>query len=370
LQVPSYCRGCGAPLQSQDPNLPGYVPPAAMGRENLRCQRCYRILHYGQREEVEGKREDYLAAVRRGIREGDLVVMVFDLVDFEGSWSEEFNSLIGAKPLLAVLNKFDLLPRQVKREEVETWAGNRLRALGREPVAVVPVSSTRGWGIKGLVAKISAQLGKGDRAVLVGATNVGKSSLINALESRAGYFPSLTTSPYPGTTQNLVRVDLPAAGFLLIDTPGLAQPGRLSDLLCPECSRRLIPAGELSRKTYKLSPGQSLLLGGLAGFTIAGGAPRPILIAFAARDVVFHITRRERVDQILAHHSGDWLLPPCRNCRVEEWQKITLTAREGEDVVVPGLGWLTVRRGPVDLEVAVPAGVKPVVRPALIRPRE
>ncbi len=382
MQMPSYCRGCGAPLQSQDPNRPGYVPPDVIGRENLRCQRCFRILHYGQREGAGGDREDYLAAIRRGIREAELAVMVFDLVDFEGSWSEELNSLVGSKPLLAVLNKFDLLPRQVKGEEVESWARNRLEALGREPAAVVPVSSTRGWGIKKLLAEISAQLGDGDRAVLVGATNVGKSSLLNALAGRAGegirkgrgggqkYNPTLTTSPYPGTTQNLVRVDLPTAGCLLIDTPGLSQPDRLSDLLCPDCSRRLIPAGELSRKTYKLSPGQSLLFGGLASFTIGAGDPRPIVIAFAAREVVFHVTRRERVEEILTAHSGDWLLPPCGECRVKEWEKRTLTAQEGEDVVVPGLGWLTVRRGPVELEVAVHRGVTAGVRPALVRPRD
>ncbi|MGI6142492.1 MAG: GTPase [bacterium] len=352
-----------------------------MGRENLRCRRCYRILHYGQRDEGGGSREDHLAAIRRGIREAGLVVMVFDLVDFEGSWSEEINSLVGTKPLLAVLNKSDLLPRQVKPEEAEIWAGNRLQELGREPVAVIPVSSTRGWGIKRLLGGISAQLGNMGKAVLVGATNVGKSSLLNALERRAGegvqrkgqghkLSPVLTTSPYPGTTQDLVLVDLPTAGCLLIDTPGLSQPGRLSDILCPDCSRRLIPAGELSRKTYKVSPGQTLLFGGLARYTIVAGAPRPILIAFAAREVVFHVTKRERVDHILTNHSGEWLVPPCKGCRVQEWEEKALTAQEGQDIVVPGLGWVTVRRGPVELEVAVPKGVKVKVRPALIRPRD
>jgi len=136
-----------------------------MGRENLRCRRCYRILHYGQRDEGGGSREDHLAAIRRGIREAGLVVMVFDLVDFEGSWSEEINSLVGTKPLLAVLNKSDLLPRQVKPEEAEIWAGNRLQELGREPVAVIPVSSTRGWGIKRLTGVATTSPLSGQRAV-------------------------------------------------------------------------------------------------------------------------------------------------------------------------------------------------------------
>lgn len=378
MNLPSYCRGCGAPFQTKDPRRPGYVPPEALGREGIRCQRCYRILHYGLRQEVVASREEYVAAIRRGIGEAALVVQVFDIIDFEGSWSEEITALVGNKPLLAAVTKVDLLPHQVGFKEVVKWCRDRLVELGREPVAVVPVSSTRGWGIKRLLEQIRAFCGLQRTAVVVGATNVGKSSLLNALRRRAGEWetlhrpcrqsPTLTTSPYPGTTQNLVRVDLPRAGVLLLDTPGLSQSGRLSDLLCPKCNRRLIPAGEVSRKTYKLTSDQSLLFGGLAQFDVNGGNLRPILVAFAARGVVFHVTRKERAAYVIATHTGDWLAPPCSECKIEQWERVSLQVGVNRDVVIPGLGWVSIRRGPVDLEVAVPAGVKVLQRPALLTP--
>ena len=44
------CQGCGAFLQSHDPNALGYIPRQALEsrKGDLICQRCYRIKHYGK----------------------------------------------------------------------------------------------------------------------------------------------------------------------------------------------------------------------------------------------------------------------------------------------------------------------------------
>ena len=37
------CIGCGAPLQSEDKNAPGYVPEHNLFREDVICKRCFRL---------------------------------------------------------------------------------------------------------------------------------------------------------------------------------------------------------------------------------------------------------------------------------------------------------------------------------------
>ena len=44
-----FCRGCGAPLQSENSDKAGYIPGTVLGqRGQLICQRCYKMTHYGQ----------------------------------------------------------------------------------------------------------------------------------------------------------------------------------------------------------------------------------------------------------------------------------------------------------------------------------
>ncbi|HAA83013.1 MAG TPA: ribosome biogenesis GTPase YqeH, partial [Thermotoga naphthophila] len=52
-----------------------------------------------------------------------------------------------------------------------------------------------------------------------------------------------------------------------------------------------------------------------------------------------------------------------------KWKRETFTLKEGEELAVAGLGWMSVRRGPFTVEVTVPDSVKLVVREALVNPK-
>lgn len=73
-----------------------------------------------------------------------------------------------------------------------------------------------------LVAELPAAA-PGGEILLLGAANAGKSSLCNALAGR----PVAIVDPVPGTTRDLLRVELPGGGVLW-DAPGdLAEPGEV-----------------------------------------------------------------------------------------------------------------------------------------------
>ena len=48
---------CGAPLQSED--APGYVPEHNLFREDVICQRCFRLKNYNEIQDVGMDSEDF-----------------------------------------------------------------------------------------------------------------------------------------------------------------------------------------------------------------------------------------------------------------------------------------------------------------------
>ena len=44
--------------------------------------------------------------------------------------------------------------------------------------------------------------------------------------------------------------------------------------------------------------------------------------------------------------------------------------QENEDLVIAGLGWINVKRGPLNIELTVPEYAKVIVRPSLFRGRK
>ncbi|MDH5042638.1 ribosome biogenesis GTPase YqeH, partial [Enterococcus faecalis] len=54
------CIGCGAELQSDDQNKPGYVPASSLKKEDVICKRCFRLKHYNEIQDVNMTSDDFL----------------------------------------------------------------------------------------------------------------------------------------------------------------------------------------------------------------------------------------------------------------------------------------------------------------------
>lgn len=361
------CRGCGIDLQSADSGKPGYVPMALLEQEeDIICQRCYRLKNYARFEPLDFSKEDYLKTVKEGINRAEVIVYVVDIIDFAGSWQPEIISLFQGKPWILAVSKTDLLPKKTGTDEIKKWLEGQL-LISHRPVKTVLLSSRKKSGIEELKNSWKRFLGPNRTVAIVGMTNAGKSSLLNCLSGEE----NATVSKFPGTTLGVTVFNLLLEKVKLLDTPGLIPEGRMSDLLCPDCNLQLIPAKEISRKTYKLKDGQVLFLGGLASFTVLEGE-NAVVLAFAASGVKFHRTRWERREELLRERAGDLLYPPCSSCVSSLPELVTekVTLNSGEDLAIAGLGWLSVRRGPVTAELTLPEKVKWQKRSALINPSE
>lgn len=123
----------------------------------------------------------------------------------------------------------------------------------------------------------------------------------------------LTTSPLPGTTLGVVAAPL-TQHSRVYDTPGvITHPAKQA--LLEELGRRggakalrniVCPSKRLRQRHYRLAPGRSLFLGGLARLDYANeeGGDRDILISTTS-PLPVHLTSTARAEEVFNSHVGD-----------------------------------------------------------------
>jgi 30S ribosome assembly GTPase len=365
----SRCAGCGIPLQHENRETPGYVPASAMEREPAICQRCFRIKHYNEASSVTVDQDEFLRLLGGIASTDSLVVHIVDLFDFQGSLISGLQRFVGHNPILLVVNKIDLLPRVTNWNRIRNWVQQQARENGLKVVDVVLCSARRGIGFDRVVEAV-ANL-RGDRDVhVVGATNVGKSTLINRLiKDYSDLERELTVSRYPGTTLDAVHIPL-EDGKHIVDTPGIVYESRLTELIPRRDLAALLPDKPLKPLTYQLNEKQTLFFGALARFDFLEG-DKQSFTAYLSSGIPVHRTKLERADELYAEHKGKMLAPPDEEGLAElpPWTRHRLRIPKGarQDIFVSGLGWLKANsEAGASVDVWAPKGVRVLLRESLI----
>lgn len=156
-----------------------------------------------------------------------LVDVVVELLDARipiSSRNPQIDELVGNKPRVVLLNKFDLCDQRIMKDWVLYFKS--------KGIVAIPINSITGDGVKNLLKQVKVETkplvdkmisqGRVPRAIrmmIVGIPNVGKSSLINNLVGKK----SAKTGNKPGVTKGKqwirVRDDIE-----LFDTPGILWP--------------------------------------------------------------------------------------------------------------------------------------------------
>ncbi len=238
------CAGCGVKLQTEHTDRLGYVPAKALERDPIICQRCFRIKNYNEVSGIMLDGEDFVKLLTHVGHTDSLVVHILDIFDFEGSVIAGLSRFVGSNPVLLVVNKIDLLPKSTNLNRLKNWAQKQAKENGLKPVDIVLCSAKRNMGFERVIDDI-ARYRRGKDVYVVGATNVGKSTLINRLISDYSDLDSeLTTSPYPGTTLDLVKIPLDDGKFI-IDTPGIVYSHRMTEIVPKRSLNTIMPDREM-----------------------------------------------------------------------------------------------------------------------------
>ncbi|AMG60549.1 ribosome biogenesis GTPase YqeH [Staphylococcus lugdunensis] len=360
------CIGCGAPLQSENKNAPGYVPEHNLFREDVICRRCFRLKNYNEVQDVGMDSEDFLNLLNGLSDRSGIIVNVVDIFDFEGSFINALKRIVGNKKIILVANKLDLLPKQINHRRVKEWLKRSAKKYGLEAEEVVLISAEKGWGIEDLLTAIN-QNRDHDDVYIVGTTNVGKSTLINKLiELSVGEKDVVTTSRFPGTTLDMIDIPLDETSFMY-DTPGIIQEHQMTHLVTEKELKTIIPKKEIKQRVYQLNESQTLFFGGLARIDYVSGGKRP-LICFFSNDLNIHRTKTEKANELWKNQLGDLLTPPnnVSNFNLKDIKAVRLeTGKEKRDIMISGLGFITIDSG-AKVIVRVPKNVDVVLRNSIL----
>ncbi|XP_046386406.1 nitric oxide-associated protein 1 [Ischnura elegans] len=261
------CGGCGAQIQCEQMYQPGYIPLEFLSSSNqnqkstLLCQRCYFTRSVKVLLRVNYNPFSYLKGLTKLRSRRSLILAVFDVTDVSLNISSSIRNFVGeGHPVILIGNKVDLLPpdchgylNRVKNRMREIFKSN-----GHLNVKdVFLVSSSSGIGIESLITKLFSTWKNYGDIYLVGLTNVGKSSLFNALLNSdlckaltAAEIQCATTSPWPGTTLGVLKFPLSRpAGDLMFE--------RTKRLQVESKERKLLKSEESSKRkneAYLASP--------------------------------------------------------------------------------------------------------------------
>ncbi|XP_055522740.1 nitric oxide-associated protein 1 [Wyeomyia smithii] len=218
------CGGCGALLQCAEPSIPGYLPSQLFKRLSKQqlattiCQRCHFLKTYNTAINVTVSPEDYVDMIARIKDNKALALLMVDLLDFPCSIWPGLSDILGpSRSVIVVGNKVDLLPK-----DCPGYLDNIRNNLAKSVIDagfdknnikhVALISATSGFGVEQLITKLHNIWGNRGDVYLVGCTNVGKSSLFNALlrsdlckVQARDLIQRATACPWPGTTLRMLK---------------------------------------------------------------------------------------------------------------------------------------------------------------------
>lgn len=347
------------------------------GADELVCSRCFQLENYGEAKEaamVVG--EDLSDVILDGVRErvGVVVLAVVDIMDLQGSYCGEFLTQlrkdVGSVPmqLVLVVNKYDLLCKGAKLERIRHWVNRQVVHMMKDrPRKIHVVSSETGMGVRSMVDDVLTlckdKYGKNTRDIfVVGATNVGKSSLLNKMLSldllTAVGSSRVTTSKLPGTTLGLVPFKLQSvkgqranrhkiASFF--DTPGIVRRHHLHYHLNALEFDAIMVNKPFRPVTYRIPAGRVMLLGALGLLEVDN--PKCKVTFFFSPNVSLHMTKPERVGDLLKTQVGKKIYPPFtpeRVLEIPQWRKTTVEVvgtglkTSAVDIMLHGFGWISI----------------------------
>ncbi|HLR64472.1 MAG TPA: ribosome biogenesis GTPase YqeH [Pseudogracilibacillus sp.] len=358
-----YCGGCGVKIQTENENALGYAPKSALKHEELLCKRCFQMRHYNKNTAVSIEDDEFLKMIG-SIRNTDgLIIHLIDLFDVNGTLLSSLPRLVGDNPVLLVANKVDLLPKSSNHHKLKNWLFHLAKEAGIKVVDVFLISAKSGTNFNQLQIEMDKQR-KGKDIYVVGVTNVGKSTFINHIVHNAtGIKQAITTSYYPGTTLGFIEIPLDDQSAL-VDTPGVINEEQMAHYVSDADLKLITPTSEVKARNYQLDNGQTLYFGGLARFDFIRGEKQPFVCYFSNR-LHIHRTKLENADELYDNHLGKLLSPPDEETLkvLPTLTKSTFKIEEGyTDIVLPGLGWITVIDGDVTVEVHSPKGIAPSIR--------
>lgn len=355
------CKGCGALLQYEQKDQIGYAPK----QDAEYCQRCFRITHYDDVTISMKTGIDPEAVLRKVASLDALILWVVDLFDFEANLIAGLHRHLQGKTIVLVATKRDLLPETTGNQKLADFITARCRDYGIQISGLVICGDL----VKNAFTKENHSLNEVNKAIayyrggkdvaVIGMANAGKSTLLNGLLKKQ----TLTTSRHPGTTLDVVGIDM--GDYTLYDTPGLTRKDSYLTVVNDSLLKQLIPDRRLKARSYQLYEDQSLAVGGLARLDLLGGT-KVTCVAYFASALKLHRGKASSADALWQAHMGELLSPALHRDPSSLKRYSYAKGKDKVDVVIHGLGWFCISGDVKEIHIYVDQAVNVTFRKAMI----
>lgn len=392
----SKCIGCGIKLQSENRELPGYVPVSSFVEhgEEVYCERCYKIIHHNydyskvtyeltkDPKKITELQDEYYKKLSIIKNKKALILLMIDILDIYSGFINDLYKYVGNNPVVILVNKVDVLPKSLKIGSII----NKIKTIGENDNLnvrdVFLVSSLKQKNIETVMNKIKGFLShhKGGLTdvYVVGSTSVGKSTFINTLlKIYAGNVKDLlTVSSQHQTTQDLIKIMIGTnkdkKPCYLIDTPGAINLRNVTTYLSQDSLKLLNVKNFIKVRNYQLKEKQTLLLGGLVRLDVETTSMS--VACYIPNDLYVHRTKTDNVERVIQTSNFTLLKPPLSSEEASRMgDLITYEYSLGEseeiktwDIALAGVGYLHLTGQSYKIKITVPKTMLVTVVPELL----
>lgn len=361
------CEGCGAKIQTTDPKKIGYINSETYLKnpDNFLCERCFNLKHYNKYSETEIDENKFYQNIEKISKTNGLIVYVVDGFDLEGTFISDIKKYFPKNKILMIVNKFDLFLSSTKPSKIKNYIYSMLEEQNIKVSGLLLVSSKKEDDIERVFREI-IRLKQKEDVYLFGMTNVGKSTLINALSKIVCEKQTdITISNMPSTTLDMIKIPLLDKTYLY-DMPGIINESQMTYYLDKNTLNKVLPKKYIKPKTYQLNEKQTLFVSGFAYFNYLEGEKASFVCNFS-NDLVIHRTKMENAQEFYEKHQEDILLYPSKEIKEKlgELKKQKFIIDGKKDIAISGLGFLTVH-GKGIIEVVTFEKIKVAIRESLI----
>lgn len=220
------------------------------------CQRCFRLLNYNElnnTKDISSLIDDQLQKIDFSMN--NLIANVLDITNLDNSIY--YDLVQYQDKIIFFVNKIDYLPLSCNWENVLEFVNKKLINAGFNNPKVLLVSINNKSSIKRLYKYLCTNYAF-KKILFLGKTNIGKSSLINALCNLDGLEPKLLISSYTNTTINLKQFKLKK--FTIIDSPGVIDESNICNYLDSKDIKKIILHKQIRPRNYFLNIDQTIMI--------------------------------------------------------------------------------------------------------------
>lgn len=347
------CIGCGVVL-NDDENSLGYVPNYTQGKTKY-CQRCFNIINY-QKLCNDNLNVDELIKNFNDIS-FDGKIYIFHILDVFNLDRSVIDKMLNYKDKLTfVVNRIDCLPKSYNAQLTNEFIIKTIEDLGFDKPKIIYTSKNNNSSIKRLFKSVTEISNQKNKVIFIGHTNVGKSSLINAIKKANYLAEELTVSPFVNTTLNLKKNKI--GNVEIIDTPGLPTITSILNYLSPQNVKKVTNFKNNRPTNFFLNPEQSIMLEGLGYLTYVAGEKANLTFYMSNElhlERVKEVNAEKNLSQMIKNSQKINYLD-AQNTKFVEYE-FRLDSTRKNNLSIDGLGLISLNKGMKIIRIKVKENV-------------